>query len=709
MNLLLEGDDLEALLIRARREGGAQARIVRAQKVRRGGILGFFAREGFEVAVEIPQEEEPADTVAAAFAAGPDPAGPPGPDPARIGAADLLSLIERASAVERAGLGGPDAAAESGITARTSAAEVAAAAAVVRKAAYDAAVKADTVLILPDDPDRDQHRDPRRGPRSRGTVRRPASPPGATDLDDPMVAVALAVAQIQQEDADRAEAEAKAEAEVAEAGVVAEFHPLHFRPVVIAERASLNTDGRTADHFTVTELPLQRRTSARVRTDVRSATPELSLFPDAGLWFNSPAATISLPADADADGLVVRPTFTALVDQLHAQAPSPAADSADSAVPADSQAPAGSGTPATWAPRASTVVPQSRPRRKHRAEPPTTTGGSGPGLPQPRPAKDDYWAARADEPATPAAATTRMITPTRESVEVADARTAPEAAWQLLRGWRSGSRTLLRPDDATDPHSSTDAGHWHYLPRLAPQPQPGQESGWTRLPGSFTDAATTGAVPAGAAAIDSGDRSADRAALRALGVPAEWTEQLAAGDRFTAISEMLERLPKPSIRPDAAVIAVIGAAEVAGLEAHRTALDLPAQGRPRAVTLVPGQTRIDRRTAIARSKRLRPVVICVPVEDGDDPQETRKALANVKAESVIAVVDASRPLEETRRWIEALGQVDAISLVGALEATSPAAVLGLGLPVIRVDGVPVDRIGWAALLCTQLATLDDAL
>ena len=39
-NLLLEGDDLEALLIRAHQEGGPSARIVRAEKVRHGGFFG---------------------------------------------------------------------------------------------------------------------------------------------------------------------------------------------------------------------------------------------------------------------------------------------------------------------------------------------------------------------------------------------------------------------------------------------------------------------------------------------------------------------------------------------------------------------------------------------------------------------------------------------------------------------------------------------
>ena len=54
--LLLEGDDLEALLARARAEGGPHARIVRAEKLRHGGFLGFFAKVKFEVALEVPDE-----------------------------------------------------------------------------------------------------------------------------------------------------------------------------------------------------------------------------------------------------------------------------------------------------------------------------------------------------------------------------------------------------------------------------------------------------------------------------------------------------------------------------------------------------------------------------------------------------------------------------------------------------------------------------
>lgn len=55
MRLLLEGPDLQALLEQIRKEYGVGARIVRAEKVRRGGVGGFFARERFHIQVEVSE------------------------------------------------------------------------------------------------------------------------------------------------------------------------------------------------------------------------------------------------------------------------------------------------------------------------------------------------------------------------------------------------------------------------------------------------------------------------------------------------------------------------------------------------------------------------------------------------------------------------------------------------------------------------------
>lgn len=57
--LRFEGPDLEELLDRVRTEVGADARIVAANKVRKGGIGGFFSREYFEVVLEGDETDAP--------------------------------------------------------------------------------------------------------------------------------------------------------------------------------------------------------------------------------------------------------------------------------------------------------------------------------------------------------------------------------------------------------------------------------------------------------------------------------------------------------------------------------------------------------------------------------------------------------------------------------------------------------------------------
>lgn len=55
--LRFEGGELEELLERVRTEVGPDARIVAANRIRQGGVAGFFAREGYEVVVDLAGEE----------------------------------------------------------------------------------------------------------------------------------------------------------------------------------------------------------------------------------------------------------------------------------------------------------------------------------------------------------------------------------------------------------------------------------------------------------------------------------------------------------------------------------------------------------------------------------------------------------------------------------------------------------------------------
>lgn len=81
----LEGPDLEGLLTRVRAEHGAGARIVQAEKVRTGGVGGFFAKQHFEIVVEL-------DAIAAAAPA------PVARVTSLLDLADEVSDAERASA-----------------------------------------------------------------------------------------------------------------------------------------------------------------------------------------------------------------------------------------------------------------------------------------------------------------------------------------------------------------------------------------------------------------------------------------------------------------------------------------------------------------------------------------------------------------------------------------------------------------------------------
>jgi len=70
--LLLEGTDLAALMAHVREELGAGAKVVRAERVRTGGLAGFFAREHFELTVEVPEAPAPRPRASRADAAGID-------------------------------------------------------------------------------------------------------------------------------------------------------------------------------------------------------------------------------------------------------------------------------------------------------------------------------------------------------------------------------------------------------------------------------------------------------------------------------------------------------------------------------------------------------------------------------------------------------------------------------------------------------------
>ncbi|GIU90370.1 MAG: hypothetical protein KatS3mg010_1469 [Acidimicrobiia bacterium] len=91
-----EGTVLEDVLDQVRRDVGSGARIVAANRVRKGGVAGFFAREHYEVIVEVPEGERAHARVVA------DPEErPAAPGRVRV-PSSILDLAEAVNDAERA-------------------------------------------------------------------------------------------------------------------------------------------------------------------------------------------------------------------------------------------------------------------------------------------------------------------------------------------------------------------------------------------------------------------------------------------------------------------------------------------------------------------------------------------------------------------------------------------------------------------------------
>jgi hypothetical protein len=80
--VLLEGPAIEPLLAQVREEYGSGVRIISADKVRSGGFGGFFAKQHYELSVEVPDSK-------------------PSPSPVTPAAQTLEQLLERAESRDR--------------------------------------------------------------------------------------------------------------------------------------------------------------------------------------------------------------------------------------------------------------------------------------------------------------------------------------------------------------------------------------------------------------------------------------------------------------------------------------------------------------------------------------------------------------------------------------------------------------------------------
>jgi hypothetical protein len=92
--VLLEGPAIEPLLAQVRQQYGSGVRIISADKVRSGGFGGFFARQHYELSVEVPDHTEDGIDMAPRKTIAPPPRAQEAPH-------TLEQLLERAESNER--------------------------------------------------------------------------------------------------------------------------------------------------------------------------------------------------------------------------------------------------------------------------------------------------------------------------------------------------------------------------------------------------------------------------------------------------------------------------------------------------------------------------------------------------------------------------------------------------------------------------------
>jgi hypothetical protein len=204
--------------------------------------------------------------------------------------------------------------------------------------------------------------------------------------------------------------------------------------------------------------------------------------------------------------------------------------------------------------------------------------------------------------------------------------------------------------------------------------------------------------------------------LAVLGLPRALALPLPAdADRHAALAERLGGLPVAPSFPTRAgsVLAVVGPRDDAIRVARSFATELgdnPADvvlASPAATDLPPwlvlqsGAEATERRRAWWR--RERPTVVAVDADPRGPERWIADVLRALEPTLTCGRVDATYKPEDVAAWVDRIGGLDAIVLENLHATVSPAAVLALGIPVARIDGVPATPDAWATALTPRLA------
>jgi hypothetical protein len=196
------------------------------------------------------------------------------------------------------------------------------------------------------------------------------------------------------------------------------------------------------------------------------------------------------------------------------------------------------------------------------------------------------------------------------------------------------------------------------------------------------------------------------------------SEGLAAGGGLeTLLVEALATLtPAPAVpcRPGSLLV-VVGAATSARRLAVAVAdeigidpalvplasLDARAYALATGTLLLRGAEDAAERAPGWRRSEAAVVVVDAAVTDGERSWATH-VIAALRPTAVWGVVDATSKTEDIAAWAEALGGLDALALENTNATVSPAAALGAGIAVARINGQPATAARWAATIVDRV-------
>ncbi len=191
----------------------------------------------------------------------------------------------------------------------------------------------------------------------------------------------------------------------------------------------------------------------------------------------------------------------------------------------------------------------------------------------------------------------------------------------------------------------------------------------------------------------------------------------AGASTLVALTTLLEAMPSPSSIPrrPGSLIAVIGAGDRATAEAARIAAEIDSDpsligiARPQQ-----GGTPVKEELLISDAadamefgpslRRGRVGIVAVDSPTGATSTVwARHVLAALRPTLVIGVVDAMYKTEDIARWAQALDGLDTIVVDRVESTSSPARVLSLDIPVLRIGDFPSTPQRWVAAIADLLS------